>query len=202
MNERLFITLPASLVLWSVAIILFAASLNREVERPMMGRDMLTVRLLSLSAPPSAPVQQTSVQPTPPQIIKPDKPAIKLTKPLPKPVQNKAVPKKAVVPAEPPKPQQKWTEAASDNHGAVITYQPLPKIPDDLREEAFSTFAVVRFHVAADNTATVELLTPSQNPRLNHILMETLKAWRFTSATDQGRPVASTFTIRVRFAVE
>jgi protein TonB len=78
----------------------------------------------------------------------------------------------------------------------------MPKIPEDLRQEAFSTTAIARFHVAADNSATVELLTPSQNPRLNRLLMETLKTWKFNSAREGGKPIASTFTIRVHFAVE
>ena len=37
---------------------------------------------------------------------------------------------------------------------------------------------------------------------LNRLLLEALKTWRFTPATDAGKPVASTFDIRVRFAVE
>jgi periplasmic protein TonB len=178
MNERLFITLPSSLLLWMVALLSLAFTLNREVDMPVTGRNMVTVRFITQSAPPA------------PTVIKTKTPA-----PQKKPVKKKSAASHSV-------PQQHLSEARSDNHGAVILYQPLPKIPDDLRMEAFRTFAVARFHVATDGSATVELVTPCQNPRLNRILMDTLRTWRFKSATQGGKPVASAFTIRVHFTVD
>ena len=76
--------------------------------------------------------------------------------------------------------------------GARAIDQPVPVIPDDLREEALSALAVARFHVAADGTATVELVRPTRNPRLNQLLLDTLSRWRFFPAVKDGRPVAST----------
>ena len=198
MNERLVITLPASLLLWTAALILFSFSLNREIEMPLAGKDAVTLRLVTLSHPAAAPPQPTPAPPPPlPEARTPERKPVTPVKP---PQKTKQV-KKSPAP-EPAVPERRLSEAKSDHQGAVITYQPLPKIPDDLRKEAFRTVAVARFHVAADNSATVELVTPSQNPRLNHILMDTLRTWRFTSATEDGRPVASTFTIRVHFSVE
>jgi protein TonB len=186
MNERLFITVPSSFALWGIVIMLVTLALNREVARPMMGQDTITVRLVSIASKPAPKTQE---------VTPPSKPApVKVSKPKPVPKQP--------VQQETAAPKQQWTEAKTDTHGAVITYQPMPKIPDDLRREAFNTYAMARFHVAAGGSATVELLTPSQNPRLNRLLLEALKTWRFTPATDNGKPVASTFDIRVRFAVE
>jgi protein TonB len=148
------------------------------------------------------PVQAIPAPPPPPPLPEARKPENKPVKAA-KPPQKMQLPqKKALAPSAPPMPEQHLSEERSDHHGAIITFQPLPKIPDELRKEAFRTVAVARFHVAADNSAAVELVTPSQNPRLNHILMDTLRTWRFTSATENGKPVASTFTIRVHFAVE
>ena len=185
MNERLVITIPASIALWFAILAVISLALHREVIRPMTGRDAITVRLFSV--------------PSKPQPVKP------LPKPL---VPNPAATSKPIAeenktpPPEPTPEKQEATEAKSDSHGAIIISQTIPKIPDDLRKEVYSSSAVARFHVAADGSTTVELLTPSQNPRLNRFLLEALKTWRFAPATDNGNPVASTFDIRVHFAVE
>jgi protein TonB len=198
MNERLFITLPASLLLWSLALALLSFALNHEVARPLEGHDILTVHLITAAPKPAAAEPVTP--PPKPEVKKAEDKPIKVKKPLPKPAETKPAPQPQ--PNAASMPEQQVQEAKSDNHGAVVTYQPMPKIPDDLRREAFNTYAMARFHVGADGSATVELLTPSQNPRLNRLLLESLKTWRFTPATDNGKSVASTFDIRVRFAVE
>lgn len=181
-----------------MAIMLVAWNLNKEVAKSMAGHDNITVRLISIAS-----------KPTPKQEIKkPESEPVKITKPI----QKLAIIKRQIKPEQKlqqPKsyqpqsrPEQKWQETKSDNSHATITYQPMPKIPDDLRREALSTYATVRFHVLENGNASAELITPSQNPRLNHILLETLKTWRFTPANDNGHPVASTFDIRVHFAVQ
>jgi len=86
--------------------------------------------------------------------------------------------------------------------GAQAIERPLPKIPDDLREETFSVTAVARFQIAADGTATVELARPTPNPRLNRLLLDTLKNWRFFPAMKDGKPVASVQEIRIQFEVK
>lgn len=97
---------------------------------------------------------------------------------------------------------EKWQEAKSENTGPKILFQPMPKIPDDLRHEALSAWATVRFHVAENGEARAELLVPSQNPRLNHLLLDALKSWKFAPAEKNGVKVESDFEIRVHFAVE
>jgi protein TonB len=78
----------------------------------------------------------------------------------------------------------------------------MPQIPDDLRGEAFSSTALARFHIAVDGSAKVELAKPTPNPRLNWILLDSLKKWRFIPAIKNGKPVASTEEIVVKIEVK
>lgn len=85
---------------------------------------------------------------------------------------------------------------------ARLLSQPLPMLPDDLREVAYQAVAVARFAVHSDGSFDVELVKPTQNPRLNQILLETLRKWRFFPATENGRPIESHQDVRVHFNVE
>ncbi len=85
--------------------------------------------------------------------------------------------------------------------GARAIIHPLPQIPEDLREGAFISAALARFHIAVDGSAEVELVTPTQDPRLNRILLDTLKKWRFFPAIKGGQPVATTEEILVKVQV-
>ncbi|TDN61436.1 TonB family protein [Paraburkholderia sp. BL10I2N1] len=85
---------------------------------------------------------------------------------------------------------------------ARVLSQPLPVLPDDLREVAYQAVAVARFVVHVDGTFDVELVKPTQNPRLNQILLETLRTWRFFPAMDNGHPVESHRDVRVHFNVD
>jgi len=90
----------------------------------------------------------------------------------------------------------------SDTAGARAIYAPKPSIPDDLRENVFQAEAVARFTVAADGTAEVVLEKPTSNPRLNQVLLDTLKEWKFFPAVKNGIAVASTFEIRIPITVQ
>ncbi|WP_230949743.1 energy transducer TonB [Burkholderia pseudomultivorans] len=85
---------------------------------------------------------------------------------------------------------------------ARLLSQPLPALPDDLREQAYQAVAVARFFVHANGTFDIELVKPTPNPRLNQILLETLRKWRFFPATEDGHPVESRQDVRVHFNVE
>jgi len=62
----------------------------------------------------------------------------------------------------------------------VPIYQPLPQIPDELRLEAFNSKAVARFFVAANGEVkNVELVKACSDPRLNHLLLKSLRQWKF-----------------------
>ena len=88
------------------------------------------------------------------------------------------------------------------NSGARAIVRPMPQIPDDLREGAFNTSALARFHIAVDGSVTVELAKPTPNPRLNRILLDSLRKWRFFPAIKNGKPVASTEEIVVKIEVK
>jgi periplasmic protein TonB len=114
-----------------------------------------------------------------------------------------------VAPPSLPAPAQPAARAAPDAQsagtatmGAQAIVRPTPQIPDDLREDAFNTVAVARFHIAADGVATFELTKPTPNPRLNRLLLEKLREWRFFPAMRDGKPVPSDQDIRITFEVK
>ncbi|HTN94297.1 MAG TPA: hypothetical protein VMJ33_06945 [Gallionella sp.] len=88
----------------------------------------------------------------------------------------------------------------NENHGAQALVQPLPAIPDELREEAMNETATARFKIAVDGSVTVDLVKPTQNPRLNRLLLDTLKNWKFMPAIKEGKvvPSAEVMVIRMR----
>jgi periplasmic protein TonB len=91
--------------------------------------------------------------------------------------------------------------APSGSTQARLLSQPMPVLPDDLREQGYQVTAVAHFKVHADGTFEVELVKPTQNPRLNQILLETLHRWRFFPALENGHPVESDQDVRVHFSV-
>jgi len=88
------------------------------------------------------------------------------------------------------------------NSGARAIVRPMPQILDDLREDAFNFAALARFHIDVDGSIKVELAKPTPNPRLNRILLDSLKKWRFIPAMKNGKPVASTEEIIVKIEVK
>jgi protein TonB len=90
----------------------------------------------------------------------------------------------------------------SDSSGARAIYAPQPVIPDSLREEAFQTVAVARFKVSYDGQVQVTLITPTQSPQLNELLLETLRQWRFFPAMKSGVAIDSQFDLRIPISVE
>jgi protein TonB len=91
--------------------------------------------------------------------------------------------------------------APSGSTQARLLSQPMPVLPDDLREQGYQVTAVARFKVHADGSFDVELVKPTQNPRLNQILLDTLHRWRFFPAMENGHPVESDQEVRVHFSV-
>lgn len=91
--------------------------------------------------------------------------------------------------------------SASGNSPARAIAQPLPTVPDELREEAYQTVAIARLVIHTDGSVAVELIKPTQYPRLNQILLETLRSWRFFPAIQDGHPVETRQDIHVHFNV-
>jgi protein TonB len=90
----------------------------------------------------------------------------------------------------------------SDTVGARAIYAPTPSIPDDLREEAIQTEAVARFNVSFDGTSEVTLEKPTSSPRLNEVLLDTLKQWKFFPAVKNGVAIPSSFEVRIPISVQ
>lgn len=100
----------------------------------------------------------------------------------------------------PKKEKEKATagEGLESEDGAEIISNPLPKIPDDLRQEAFQSEVIVRFYISSSGqVANVELIKPCANPNLNHLLLHALWQWKFAP-----KLYPSTKEIKVKFSVE
>jgi protein TonB len=90
----------------------------------------------------------------------------------------------------------------SDSSGARAMYAPPPTIPDDMRENPFSTVAVAHFKVSTEGNVDVTLVKSTPNPRLNQILLDTLKQWKFFPAMKDGVAIDSEFEVRIPIAVQ
>jgi protein TonB len=68
-----------------------------------------------------------------------------------------------------------------------------------LRGAGIDSVVPLQLKIGADGTVTaVELLSPSPSPRLNQLLVQTLKTWKFFPEMVEGEPVASSLQIRIR----
>ncbi len=81
---------------------------------------------------------------------------------------------------------------------AVPIYQPLPAIPDELRSEAFNSFAIARFYINQEGSVdNVELIKPCANPKLNQLLLKSLKKWKFSSKNKSShQDIKVTFEVK------
>jgi protein TonB len=193
--RRIQWTLPLALLICAFASILFVYYMEHTVSHtpePLpVDAELVELPASPIPQPPSrqrvpAPKQ---AQPTPQ--IQQEQPSVK---PAPTPP--------AVAPVSASPATTNNTAVADRNRSAQPSVQPLPVIPDDLRQDAMNEVATARFHIAADGSVTVELAKPTQNPRLNRLLLETLKVWKFTPAIVDGKPVASVEVIVVRVQVK
>jgi len=90
----------------------------------------------------------------------------------------------------------------TDTVGARAIYAPTPVIPDDLREDVMQAEAVARFNVSFDGTSEVTLEKPTSSPRLNQVLLDALKQWKFFPAVKNGVAIGSTFEVRIPISVQ
>ncbi len=90
----------------------------------------------------------------------------------------------------------------SDAVGARAIYAPTPVIPDDLREDAMQTEAVARFKVSFDGVSEVTLEKPTSSPRLNQVILNTLKQWKFFPAVHNGVAIESSLEVRIPISVQ
>jgi len=90
----------------------------------------------------------------------------------------------------------------NDASGARAIYAPTPTIPDDLREDIFQAVAIAHFKVGPDGAVEVTLAQPTPNPRLNQILLNTLREWKFFPAMKDGIAINSEFDVRIPISVQ
>jgi protein TonB len=222
---RLTLALLLALVVWIVFLSAFGHWLGASTAPPPA--KPLEMRMVELdpppvpTAPPAAPAVHTAPAPpaatkpadkrlralpqraVPPARSQPEMQSTHSVAPAP-PAQTSAEAKPA---AEPPAhvaaapSEEKSAAASSDDAAAHSISQPLPELPEHLREQAYQTVATARFMIHVDGSVDVELIKPTPNPRLNQILLESLRKWRFFPAMQAGHPVESRQDIRVHFNV-
>jgi len=231
--RRLPWTLPASLLIWSVALWGFAYFMEKST-RKLEELPPIEARFIEQTIPATTQSRPAAVhKPKPLPQVRPQPAPVKPQEP-PRTEQNPAAPKEEVttntavaLPSAPAPgahaaPGEGLPGASANsnvqaqpydgkgstggniyaNSGARAIVRPMPQIPDDLREGAFNAAALARFHIAVDGSAIVELARPTPNPRLNRILLDSLRKWRFIPAIKNGRPVASTEDIVVKIEVK
>ena len=205
--RRLYWTFPASVVIWIAILWSFAVFMGGSNERipepPAIDAQLIEITEPTQSVNSSA-VKLNRPTPTPPITI--PQPSFEKTAP-PSPVEKPIVEPSATPPAISPKEplaatQQEQSKVATQNISAKAIYQPIPQIPDELRQDALSASAVARFHVAADGTTIVELIRPTPNPKLNRLLLSTLKNWKFFPSMKDGKPEASIEEIVIKIEVK
>jgi protein TonB len=192
----------ATLALLAAAVIPF-----RPAETPIPPPVAVEAGLVELPVPPQAvrPPPQPLPQPVPqPEALpvpraKPAKPRPPVAPPAPPQSQPQPQTEAPPPPAPPPPPE---TGPSGDTAGARAMVQPAPVIPPELRRHAVDLVAEVRFAIAADGSATAELVQATPDSRLNQVLLDAFRRWRFFPATEHGKPVASTLTLRVPVRVE
>jgi protein TonB len=210
--RRLPLTLAAAMLISAALLCEFGRIMNRPETLPEP--KPIEAQIIELPPPETPPPPKPEpvkiskpVAPSKPQPV-PEKPQLAArteTTAAPVPLQEQLPPQVQTPPASPlpgPAPTSRNSTGDSGNMGAQAIDRPLPKIPDDLREQAFSVAAIARFRIAVDGTATVELATPTPNPRLNRLLLDTLRNWKFFPAMKDGKPIASVQEIRVQFEVK
>lgn len=151
----------------------------------------INAELVELPAPSQEQVLQKVVPPPPAVKNMPQPQVMQSLRAEPKPSAPVAPTEPAPPQATPTAPAPPTPVAAAETRGAKALSQPIPVIPDELRQEYMNVTAVARFQIAEDGTSTVTLIKPTQNPRLNRLLLESLKNWRFAPALKDGKPVAT-----------
>ncbi|WP_124704971.1 energy transducer TonB [Sulfuriferula multivorans] len=209
--------LPLALVLWALMLWGFGFFFAAPAKVASIPPAPIDARIIELPPPPAPPKLQPKpvvkaekvarpvpvVRPTP-QAVQTPPPAPKValpTPPAPVPAPTHAEP--APVPPPPkPEPSPSTGQGGTQQMGARALYQPKPTLPEDLRDETIHTVVMARFHIKPDGSATVELTQAAPNPRVNQLILNTLKTWRFFPAIQAGKPVASVQDVKVAIDVE
>ncbi len=173
--RRLPWTLPAALLIWAVALLGFAYFMEKSAYRPA---ELLPIdaQVIEQSVPAATHERPAAHKPKPLPPVKPQQAPV--THQVSPPAAVTTSPAVALPAAAAPAGAQATAtgnistnssaQAGSYNvkgstrgniyasSGARAIVRPMPQIPDDLREGAFNSAALARFHIAVDGSATVE----------------------------------------------
>ncbi len=219
--RRLLWVVPAAIAIWAAMLSGFSLILMRTTVAPQEELTAIEARLVEI--PHEVGGLQGNGGATHPAA-----PAVPIVKPHPAAHMKKAAPMAPVIrseygtrkPTEAPGVEEAPGAGAgesgaggetgegagggigSDTVGARAIYAPTPVIPDDLREDVIQTEAVARFNVSFDGTSVVTLEKPTSSPRLNQVLLDTLKQWKFFPAVKNGVAIVSSFEVRIPISVQ
>jgi periplasmic protein TonB len=227
--RRLLWIIPLSILVWAALLSVFSVILTRTAIMPEAESKPIEAQLVEIpkevgglqgnggAIHPSAPAIP---HPKPAPVVKPH---VKKVAPLPPVIRSPyGTEKSTEAPGVEEKPGASAGSASAsesgsseagegegggggigtDTVGARAIYAPTPVIPDDLREDAIQTEAVARFNVSFDGTSEVTLEKPTSSPRLNQVLLDTLKQWKFFPAVKNGVAIPSTFEVRIPISVQ
>ena len=221
--RRLLWVIPAAIAVWAVLLSGFSLILMRTTVTPQAEVAPIEARLIEIPREVGG-LQGNggAIHPAAPAvpIVKPH-PAIHVKKvaPLPPVIRSEYGTKKSTeapgVEETPGASAASATESGSaetgggsgggigsDTVGARAIYAPTPVIPDDLREDAIQTEAIARFKVSFDGASEVTLEKPTSSPRLNQVILDALKQWKFFPAVHNGVAIESSFEVRIPISVQ
>jgi protein TonB len=221
---RLALAICASVLVWLAVLVETGRWIAPTPPTPV-SNEPLEMRMIELEPPPvqnAAPVtHQPSLTPPPKTAAPQPRPHTSRAKQIAQiaPLKSDTQPQKRPAPIAPDskpisnapphsEPRSDETSrlalptASPVNSAAHSIAQPLPALPDDLREQAYQTAATARFMIHKDGSVDVELIKPTSSPRLNQLLLEALHRWRFFPAMQNGDPIESQQEIRVHFNVD
>lgn len=221
---RFGVALLIGIVAWACVLTLIVNRLAQRAQSLAIQEQPIVQMQLVEIAPPATPVQPTPArtwtaarpaparpEPTSVRAIQPhvaQRPAMDSStvnaesSPMPTSTTAQATPSATTLPAtSPPSSAAADKPAPLTSAAAQLISQPMPVLSDDLREDAYQAVAIARFDIHADGTVDVVLSKPTPNPRLNALLLEALRKWRFFPAMQAGRAVESHQEVRVHFNV-
>lgn len=219
--RRLLWIIPAAIAIWAIMLSGFSLILMRTTVTPQEELTPIEARLVEI------PHEVGGLQGNG-GAIHPAAPAVPIVKPHPAAHVKKVAPMAPVIrseygtkkPTEAPGVEEAPGAGAgatgesgasgegsgggigSDTVGARAIYAPTPVIPDDLREDAIQTEAVARFKVSFDGVSEVTLEKPTSSPRLNQVILDALKQWKFFPAVHNGVAIESSFEVRIPISVQ
>ncbi len=219
--RRLLWVVPAAIAIWAAMLSGFSLILMRTTVAPQEELTAIEARLVEI--PHEVGGLQGNGGATHPAA-----PAVPIVKPHPAAHMKKAAPMAPVIrseygtrkPTEAPGVEEAPGAGAgesgaggetgegagggigSDTVGARAIYAPTPVIPDDLREDVIQTEAVARFKVSFDGASEVTLEKPTSSPRLNQVILDALKQWKFFPAVHNGVAIESSFEVRIPISVQ